>query len=502
LKLLNAQQIREADQYTIENEPIASIALMERAANKCLEWIIEHYSKNTPFLVFCGTGNNGGDGLALHRLLLQAGYTVQSFILPFSKSCTPDFLANLKRVEKYVTLEKEEQWLDIEFVNQTVIVDALLGSGTQRPTAGLLKKLIQFLNQSGRTILSIDLPSGLFPEYNSNNPRDGIIQARHTLSFQQPKLAFLLPDYGSYAGIFHSLDIGLDTGFIENCPTAIYYTTLEDARALLLPLDKFSHKGTYGHLFLMAGKEGSMGAALLAGQAALHSGLGKLTLVSPKCGLDLLQSHLMEAMVLPQGTTALSGSLDTPFPTLAIGPGIGTHPATADFLKSVLQKADQALVLDADALNLLSRDQDLIKEVPQHSILSPHPKEFERLVGPWKNENEKIEKLCNFAQQHQIYCILKGAHSIIATPEGEIHFNSSGNPGMATAGSGDVLTGILGSFLAQGYSPKASAILGVFLHGLAGDQAVETFHPKAVSAGIIAASLSATLEIVSENKTD
>ena len=245
-----------------------------------------------------------------------------------------------------------------------------------------------------------------------------------------------------------------------------------------------------------------MGAALLAGQAALHSGSGKLTLVSPKCGLDLLQSHLMEAMVLPQGTTALSGSLDTPFPTLAIGPGIGTHPATADFLKSVLQKADQALVLDADALNLLSRDQDLIKEVPQHSILSPHPKEFERLVGPWKNENEKIEKLCNFAQQHQIYCILKGAHSIIATPEGEIHFNSSGNPGMATAGSGDVLTGILGSFLAQGYSPKASAILGVFHHGLAGDQAVETFHPKAVSAGIIAASLSATLEIVSENKTD
>ena len=346
----------------------------------------------------------------------------------------------------------------------------MIGTGLNRPVSGALKKIIQTLNTLPNTVLSIDIPSGLFPEFNGDNPVQGIVQAQHTLSFQMPKLAFLLPEQGGKAGQFHLLDIKLLPSFLEKVKSSHHYLTPETAIKYYRAPAKFDHKGTNGHHLLMAGSKGKMGAATLAAKAALRTGLGKLSILTPQCGVEILQNTISEAMIESNiGMDCLSGYYGLNYDTISLGPGLGTHEQTQDFLDTVFTQSQAAMVIDADAINLIAAHPEWIDKLPKNTIFTPHPKEFERLVGAWKDDKEKLERLSHFAQKNQLICVLKGAHTAIALPSGKIWFNSSGNPGMATAGSGDVLTGIIGGLLAKAYTPETAALLGVYTHGRAAD---------------------------------
>lgn len=482
MKILTANQIRAADQYTITHEPVAPIDLMERAAKQCVKWLQSNINSKASVYVFCGPGNNGGDGLVITRYLAAQEFDVRCFYFA-SKTASPLFIENLNRLLKpAIPIQTLNDFPLIKEEN-AVLIDALFGSGLNRPLDGIVQKLIAYLNTIKANKISIDIPSGMFTEFNASNI---CFEATHTLSFELPKLAFLLPEKGNLVGCFHLLHIGLHPHFLETVKTPYFFTTKEKIQTLLKPLKTFAHKGTQGHLLLIGGKENSMGAMLLSGKAALYSGLGKLTLLTPQCGQSLTQTKLPEAILHPnEGLTILEGSFDTTLTHFALGPSMGTAPKTVDFLANLLHKAKHPLVVDADALNILAQNPLLQKQVPPGSILTPHPKELERWVGPWQGDQEKIEKVKSLSADLKAIVVLKGAYTMIAFPEGTFWFNSTGNPGMATAGCGDVLTGIIGSLLAQGYVPKEAAIIGVFIHGLAGDIAAKKQGKRAVIASSI-----------------
>ena len=477
MKILNKSQIREADQQTISNEPIASITLMERAALACMNWIVERYDKNQAFTLLCGTGNNGGDGLALYRLLVQKKYACTLYEFELGSSPSDDYSENRTEIQSE-KIKKLTPLVLTSIPKNHIIIDALLGTGLNRATDRVLKEIIQKLNTLPHQVLSIDIPSGLFSEFNGENPTDGIIQANHTLSFQLPKLAFLLPERGNKVGEFHLLDIKLYPPFLKEVDTPYLYLTTKKANGLYRPTKKFDHKGTNGHLLLIAGSKGKMGAATLAAKAALRAGSGKLSVLTPQCGVGILQNTISEAMMeVNVGKDFISGHYGLNYKTIAIGPGIGTTTETKDFLNSFFEESNAQMVIDADAINLLAMHKEWIHLLPKNIILTPHPKEFERLLGPWKNDQQKLGRLTDFAEKHQFICILKGAHTAIALPNGSIWFNSTGNPGMATAGSGDVLTGVIGGLLAKGYSPETAALLGVYAHGKAADAQIKILAP-------------------------
>ena len=469
MKILQKSQIQEADRQTISMESIPSIELMERAAKACLLWICKNHNTDQKFTLLCGTGNNGGDGMALYRMLRQRKYSCNIFEFPLGKEASKDYLSNKLKIKKNKIITLTHRCLS-DIKEDEIIIDALLGTGLNRPVEGKLKAIIQDINSLPNSVLSIDIPSGLFSDFNTDNPPDGIVQANHTLSFQTPKLSFLLPEFGEKVGQFHLLDIKISPHYLQNVQTPYYYLTPEIAKNFFKPQRKFDHKGNNGHLLLIAGSRGKMGAAVLAAKAALRTGTGKLSVLIPQCGIEILQNTTPESMVeINNGINSISGYYDFKYKVIAMGPGIGTATETKDYLQSVLNSSKAQMVIDADAINLIANHTELKNKLPQNTILTPHPKEFERLVGPWKNDQEKLERLGFLAQNHQIICVLKGAHTAIALPSGHIWFNSSGNPGMATAGSGDVLTGIIGGLLAKGYTPESAALLGVYAHGRGAD---------------------------------
>jgi len=497
MKILTAEQIRAADQYTITQEPIAAIDLMERAAKQCVAWLQKNIDINKPIFIFCGPGNNGGDGLVIARHLIKLHYVVKCFYLE-SNTYSPLFEENLDRlVPPAIPIKTTTDFPAVEDSN-AVVIDALFGSGLNRPLEGLAFELIKYLNSIERSKIAIDIPSGMFAEFNGAN---SCFKAQHTLSFECPKLAFLLPEKGNSVGQFHLLPIGLHNSFMEQVKTPYFFSTKENIKARIKPIKTFSHKGTQGHLLLIGGKKNGMGAILLSGRAAFYSGIGKLTVVTPQCGQSLLQSNLPEALLQNnEGKTVLEGSFNTTTSHWALGPSMGTAPKTEVFLADVLHKAKHPLVLDADALNILAQKPTLQKRLPPESILTPHPREFERWVGPWQNDQEKLEKLKSLAATLEVIIVLKGAFSVIAFPNGDFWFNSTGNPGMATAGSGDVLTGIIGSLLAQGYPPKEAAIIGVFVHGWAGDLAAHKMGQRAVMASTILDYITQVFRYLDSNK--
>ncbi len=470
MKILSAKQIREADAYTIKNEPIASIDLMERAANKWTVLFLKDYpdKKQTKY-IFCGPGNNGGDGLVIARLLLHKKHAVSVFILN-SKHYSADFLINLKKLKHYRHIISEADFPKLN--NKAIIIDALFGSGLNKPLSGITAQLVSYLNEQDAAIISVDMPSGLFADKPSALPA---IQAQDTYTFQFPKLSFLMPVSGNTVGNFKVADIGLHPDFISKINTPYFYTDKKEIKQLLKTRKKFSHKGSYGHALLVAGSQGKMGAATLSATAILRSGAGLLTAHIPACGYSILQTALPEAMcICDVNNMHISGiPIQATYSAVAIGPGLGTHRETASALKSFLQVNKTPCVIDADALNLIAQHKTMLKLLPEHCILTPHPKEFERLAGTWKDDFDRLQKLQAFSKKHKVITILKGAHSAIADLSGNVYFNSTGNPGMATAGSGDVLTGIICGLLAQGYSALEASKLGVFLHGSAADLALK-----------------------------
>lgn len=487
MKLLSANQLKSADQYTIANTPISSIDLMEKAAKACFDWIIKKFNKDYHFSVFCGNGNNGGDGLAIARLLIKEGYKLDCYTLEISSNSSIDFTTNLNRLhqqQKSIELKSGISFPSLQKNN--LIIDALFGTGLTRPAKGLVAKLIQEINKLQGCVISIDLPSGMYVD-TPNKPIDKIIKATYNLTLELPKFNSLLPEYEDFVGHQYTLPIGLNKAYIDSLTCVRELVTKKHVSSILKIRKKHTHKGTYGFACVISGAYGSFGATLLCSKAVLKSGAGKCVAYVPKSGHQVLQLGIPEVMVHDNnGLEQLEPLTDYSFfqdKTLCIGPGIGTSIKTRQFLEELLKNQSKPIVLDADALNCLSLQPDLWKYVPANSILTPHPKEFERLVGETQNSHEKIEKLLDLSSKHKVIILLKGATTIIATPTKQLFFNVTGNPGMATAGSGDVLTGILCGLLSQGYTPLQTVLLGTYLHGLAGNYAAEELTEYCLMAG-------------------
>lgn len=475
MKILSAAQIREADNYTINKEGIHSYELMERAAQACSTWIQNRFSQNHPVYIFCGCGNNGGDGFAISRQLSEQGYTVYTYLLEHTDQLSPDCERNRKLItNNFGILKQNEDIQSLNFQENALIIDAIFGSGLNRELEGLAETLVLHLNQAQGYKLSIDIATGLFADDNSSN-KGLIFKADHCLSFELPKLAFLLPQTGNFVGDFSLLDIGLDKVFLLNQDSQNHFVHTAMLKPMLHRREKFSHKGSYGHAMLVAGSEGKMGAAALSTRACLRSGAGLVSVIVPKVGRNIVQNLVPEAMLrLNSGENYIEGRIDTEgFNSIAIGPGFGTEAASATSLKLLIQEARVPLVLDADALNILSENMTWMAFLPKGSILTPHPGEFRRLAGPWESDKECLKLQQELSKKYEVYILLKTAHSRVSCPDGNIYFNSTGNPGMATAGSGDTITGIIAGLLAQSYTPMQAAILGMYLHGLAGDIAAD-----------------------------
>lgn len=487
MKILTPEQVRALDAYTIANEPIKSIDLMERASNAFVNWFIQHFpdTERSPIKVFCGPGNNGGDGLAIARLLYRKHYTVTVYICQISTQQSPDFTKNLKRLPSRRslpshTIQKGATLMTIE--PEAILIDAIFGSGLNRPISGYWKTLIHHLNDLPNKIISVDIPSGLFAEKHTATTT---VQADYTLSFELAKRAFFFPENQNKVGKIFIQPIGLSRNFINQANSNNYLVTKQLIISLLKKRQKFDHKGTYGHALLMVGSFGKMGAAILATKACLRSGPGLVTTHAPKCGYTILQISCPEAMAsIDQAENHISELPElTHYKAIGMGCGIDQKAMTRTVLFDLLSTAQQPLVLDADALNILAAHPEQLANIPPSSILTPHPKEFERLFG--KTPNDFARNDLQMAKAKELNCVilLKGANTCIATPNGDCYFNATGNPGMATGGSGDVLTGILTGLLAQGYSATNATILGVYLHGLAGDLAAEAISQESMIAG-------------------
>ena len=490
MKILSVEQTRQADAATIQQEPIASIDLMERASREFVYAFMEVFpTKQYPVYVFCGPGNNGGDGLAIARLLAERSYQVQVFSVQAQDKVSDDFAANRERWQAEHPIHNIAQSGDIPTLSaQIVVIDGLFGSGLARPIEGVFAEVVAALNASEAKVVAIDVPSGLFADRVTPS-ETSVVRAHHTFTFQLPKLAFLLPQNQTYVGLWRALDIGLDTSFIEQATTSYCYTdaaAVQRSRKQRLPQ---SHKGNYGKVLLIAGSYGKMGAAVLCARACNRGGVGLLTLHVPECGYTILQTSVPEAMVMVDTDahrfSRLAPDVLDQYDTVGIGPGLGTDEATVHALRELLpaiRERNLSLVMDADALNICGKHRELLQQLPEKTILTPHPKEFERLTEPAQDDFHRLELLQNFCQTYQAHVVLKGGHTAVGAPDGKIYFNSTGNPGMATGGTGDILTGLLTALLAQGYEPLVAARLGVYVHGLAGDQAVKDLSPEALTA--------------------
>ncbi len=490
MKILSTEQFYQADKATLESQNLKSIDLMERAAEQCFNWFdINLKGSPVPIHIFCGIGNNGGDGLALGRILIKHGYNVTVYIANFTDKRSPDFLINYNLIREVsddwpILMTSEEDFPTIN--NEDIIVDALFGIGLNRPTEGWVKQLIEYLNNTKAFILSIDIPSGLYPEKPVNHS-ETIIKSSFTLTFQNPKLAFLLAENYQYVPSFNILDIGLDFNFIESLkPLANTFGKFE-IQQIYKPREKYDHKGSFGYSTIIGGSYGKIGAVSLATKSALKVGAGVMTAFVPKCGYTILQTSIPEAMVVTDASENLITNIQLKSTSMAIGigPGLGTDKKTVEAFKNFLSNTKESqLVIDADALNILSENKEILDLLPENSILTPHNGELIRLIGDWKNDFHKIELVKKFSKKHKVIVVVKGANTLLITND-DVYINTTGNPGMATAGSGDVLTGMITGLLSQKYNPLEAAILGVYLHGSAGDIAASYLGFEAVIASDI-----------------
>lgn len=492
MKIFTSTQIHELDKYTVEHEPVSSIDLMERAAEAVAGVIAGKWDSRTPVVVFAGPGNNGGDALAVARMLAEQGYGVEAFLFNISNHLSEDCMTNRKRIRECrrmkgfteVTMQFDPPELDAS----TLVIDGLFGSGLNKPLAGGFASLVKYINQSPAQVVSIDIPSGLMPEDNTYNISANIIRADLTLTLQHKKLSFMFADNQQYIGKLQILDIRLSQEFIQK--TEAQYTILTEStiRKRLRPRGDFAHKGIMGSALIIAGSYGMAGASILATRACLRSGAGKVTVHTPRKNYGIMQTAVPEAvMQMDHEETYFSEAVDSgDFDAVGIGPGLGTQENTAIALISQLRRAQCPVVIDADAINILANHRAWIQQLPKGIIMTPHPREFERMNGMACNgDYERLYKAQELAQHLQAYIVLKGHYSALCLPNGRIIFNSTGNSGMATAGSGDVLTGIITGLLARGYSRPDACCIGMYLHGLAGDLAARSLGKESLIAGDI-----------------
>lgn len=489
MKIFSGEQLYAADKATIKRQQLAPTLLMERAGEQVYNWLHSRMQgAQVPVRIFCGIGNNGGDGLVLGRKLIESGYNVHTYVVNCSDKRSKNFLTNYDRIKNvtknWPTLIKSEEDFP-EIHRDDVVVDAIFGIGLNRCMDGWVKGLIVHMNTAGAFILAIDVPSGLYPNTAIEDP-EAIIRANHTLTFQFPKLSFFMPQTGTYTQTWEALNIGLDEQYIQETPSIANYLTKGYVLQWYVPREKFSHKGDYGHCMVIGGSYGKIGAIHLSAKAALKTGAGLATAYVPSCGYQILQTNLPEAMLLTDTNEEVIHSFpkaESKF-TYVVGMGMGTAKETAQGFKTFLEGVQHPVVLDADAINILAQHKDMHSLVPPGSILTPHEGELKGLIGEWTDDFNKLKLAQDWAKAHQCVIVIKGAHTLTVFSD-TVFVNASGNPGMATAGSGDVLSGMIAGFLAQKYEPWQAAAMGVYLHGSAGDLAVNKQGYQAIIASSI-----------------
>ncbi len=505
MKIFTSTQIKELDKYTIENEPISSIDLMERAARCLTHAICEKWGNSTPVIVFAGPGNNGGDGLAVARMLSERNYEVTVYLFNPRGTLSPDCAENKQRVIETSTI-KDFQEITNEFEppkleRGMLVIDGLFGSGLNKPLTGGYSSLVKYINKSDATVVSIDIPSGLMTEDNTYNVRANIIKADLTLTLQMKKLSFYFAEYQEFLGEVKVLDIQLSKKGIEKIPSSYRMLEKSEIRNLMLSRNDFAHKGNMGHALIVAGSYGMAGAAILSAKACLRSGVGKLTVHTPKKNVGIMQVSAPEAIVsIDKDENYFTEAIDSSeYNAIGIGPGLGHQEHSSIALISQIRRSSVPTVLDADALNILSSHRAWVQQLPKDVILTPHPKEFDRLLsGNYRDTYDRLIAAQKMAQQFKAYIIIKGHYSTLCLPDGDVVLNPTGNSGMATAGSGDVLTGIITAFLARGYSRQNACMLGMYIHGLAGDLAAEALGVESLIASDIISFLPKAFKMLSQ----
>lgn len=474
MKIFQTHQIREIDSITIQEEPIESFQLMKRASRCFFEKLLPYLDHSEHIAILAGSGNNGGDALVIANLLDIIGQPISIYLVNPKNQLSNDCQKAYTELSRNCTIQTVQTAEEISFENASIIIDGLFGSGLNRPLEGAYRSIVDKINQSGCKVFSIDIPSGLFGEDNTVNHHEHIVNATYTFTFQTPKPCFFFAENEKHLGKWEVLDIHLHPKAIDNTQTPYYLTEEEEVKKMAHVRGKFSHKGTFGHALLISGSYGMMGASILATKAALRTGCGLVTTHIPQKGYEIMQISVPEAIVsLDKSETHFTGAPDlSKYNAIGIGPGLGTNVESLDAFRQTLLVCQHPMVIDADALNLLAKDTSLWDKIPQGSILTPHPKEFERICGEKTTAYQSWVKQIELSQRYKVIIVLKGAYSSISLPDGSLHINSTGNPGMATAGSGDTLTGIITSLLAQSYKPEEAAILGTWLHGKAGDLAL------------------------------
>lgn len=480
MKVYSRSQIYEADKVTVSKEGIPSFNLMERAGGYIYQWVHSRLQGGTvPIKVFCGIGNNGGDGMVLARYLVENNYNVTVYVVNYNDKRVPDFLEayeRYKEVTKNWPIVLTEDSDLPELGPQDIIIDAIFGIGLNRAPQDWLKMLFTTINNSKAYVLSIDIPSGM---YMDQSPQEGdvIVNPRFTLSFQAPKLPFFLPMTGPQSGLWDVLDIGLDQEHLAHTPTDIELIGKQEIIQMYRPREEYSHKGMFGHSLIIGGSYGKMGAVVLASKAAMRAGSGLVTAYVPQFGVPILQSAVPEVMAETDnfnGKVFEEIDFQTEANAIAIGPGMGTDAKTVVAFEKFLKTQKEPIVIDADAINIIGENPRLLADLPSLSILTPHFGELYRLIGEWKDDFDRLEKTAKFAKQHDIIVVMKGANTI-TTHDMKLYINNSGNPGLSTAGTGDVLTGVITGLLAQGYHPMQATLMGVYFHGTAADIAINQY---------------------------
>lgn len=488
MKIFSTKQIYEAAAATIAKEGIPSYNLMERSGGYIYQWMHHRLQgQPVPIKVFCGIGNNAGNGLVVARLLLKNGYNVDTYIVNCSDKRSPDFLkaydALKSEVKKWPEIIKSAE--DFPVISpQDIVVDAIFGIGLNRCPEAWIQQLFVKINESKAYTLSIDIPSGMYGDRGLDE-NDIVIQATFVLSFMSPKLAFFLPDTGKYINMWDSIDVGLEPEFLNTIETDVSLISKPEIQQMYKGRSQFTHKGMFGHSLIIGGSFGKMGAVQLAAKAALRSGSGLVTAYVPQIGVPILQTAIPEVMVETDnfnGKVFEEIDFQTEANAIAIGPGMGTDEKTVNAMDSFLKSQKAPIVIDADAINIIAKRPSLMEQVPNLSIFTPHPGELERLIGKWKDDFDKLEKAAKFAKNHNVIIVLKGAHTITMY-DMKLYINTTGNPGLSTAGTGDVLTGVITGHLAQGYHPVEASIMSVYLHGLAADIAVNQYGIEGLIAG-------------------
>ena len=495
MKIFTTKEIREIDQFTVEHDGVPSLTLMERAATAVAGEIMSRFRPNKRIVVFAGSGNNGGDALIVARKLYEQGYNPEVILFNvrsshLSSSCE-QCRNDLQQLPDLNFTEVVGTFIPPELGPNDVVVDGLFGTGLRTPINSGFASLIRYINESGAYTIAIDVPSGLCGEWNSGTPRNNIIRASLTLAFQFNRLAFFFAENAEYIGEVKVLDIELSPEAISKTRSDFYLIEDDDIRGMIKPRNLFINKYDAGTVLLVSGSYGMVGAAIMASRAVMRAGAGLVTVHAPQCAFQPLQTAVPEALFeVDRGeyfTTRIE--LNHNYGAIALGPGMGTSEKTIEALDLFLKNCHQPVVLDADALNCIAMRPQMLNNIPAKSVLTPHAREFDRLFGQFYSDEARVKKALEVAGYYNIIIVLKGHHTMTVYPDGHIYVNSSGNVGMATAGSGDVLTGVITALIAQGYTPEMSAVLGVYIHGYAGDLAEKSEGAYGVVAGDIAANI-------------